>query len=125
LSATPTLDPGVPYLWFALYKELEDCGQDDEAWKALVHGCTARRRAIDYDPTTDQALFDRLIETCTPEFLVASRRRRRKAPSPSSSSACRIRARRWSNASSARIRNVRDAGELQDFPFQMAWAGTT
>ena len=121
VAATPTLDPGVPYLWFALYKEYEDCGQDTDAWKALMHGCTARRRSIDYDPAYDQDVFDRLIHITNPEFL-AQQAPAQKGPRP----IFIVGMPRSGTTLIERILGahpqVRDAGELQDFPFQMAWA---
>lgn len=41
--------------WFALYKELEDLGEDAEAWEALARGNALMRRLLRHDPAADAA----------------------------------------------------------------------
>lgn len=46
---------------YALFKELDDLGQVDEAWSALDRGMRARRQNIRFDPRDERALFDQLL----------------------------------------------------------------
>lgn len=48
-------DSALPYLFFALFKELDDIGEVLDAWQALVHGCLSWRRPIRYEVTRDLA----------------------------------------------------------------------
>jgi tetratricopeptide (TPR) repeat protein len=54
---------------FARYKELEDLGRYDEAWDALAKGNALMFARQPHDPAYAERLFDKLIETCTPELL--------------------------------------------------------
>jgi tetratricopeptide (TPR) repeat protein len=57
-------DPGErAYLAFALHKELDDLGDIDGAWKALMEGCAAKRRTLDYSDERSQAMADELMAT--------------------------------------------------------------
>lgn len=60
---------GEIYLNFALHKELHELQQYDEAWLALKRGCKAKRKQLDYTFDDDRRLVDRLISTCTVEFV--------------------------------------------------------
>lgn len=68
VSAQP---PSTPYLLFALFKELDDCGRTAEAWQALAAGCTAKRRQVVYDAAAETARFKRISEVFTPQLLDA------------------------------------------------------
>jgi len=50
----------VALLSFALHKELDDLGEHEGAWLALVQGCRAKRSRINYDEQATQRLFDAL-----------------------------------------------------------------
>lgn len=61
-----------PYVMFALHKELDDLGNVEGAWDALVEGCAAKRAMVRYDAAETKALFDALMEDgdecqCPPE----------------------------------------------------------
>jgi tetratricopeptide (TPR) repeat protein len=47
---------------FALYKELEDIGDYEEAWRALQRGNLVMHRRLRHDPAQERRLVDRLIE---------------------------------------------------------------
>jgi len=47
-------------LEFALHKTLDDLGDHDQAWQALMRGCAHKRGTLDYDPARTQRLFDAL-----------------------------------------------------------------
>ena len=47
-------------LEFALHKELDDLGDYEGAWQALLRGCAHKRATLDYDTTRSRALFDAL-----------------------------------------------------------------
>ncbi len=121
VAAMPRHDPGAAYVWFALFKELEDCGRYPEAWQALAQGCTARRRGLQYDLAAEHALFDRLIARCTPEFL-SQQAAAQTGPAP----IFIVGQPRSGTTVLERIlgahSQVTDAGELHDFPYQMLWA---
>lgn len=106
---------------FALYKELDDLGQCDEAWSALQRGNETMRRRLGHDPSAERAIFDALIarfgtETITeveaapegplPIFIVGMPR-----------SGTTLLERIIGNHSM-----VMPAGELADFPRQLRWA---
>ena len=62
-------DPSAPYVHYALFKELEDCGRDVDAWTALERGCAARRRHVRYDADAERRLFAQLAARCDAGFL--------------------------------------------------------
>jgi len=47
-------------LEFALHKTLDDLGDYESAWQALMRGCAHKRSTLDYDPARTQRLFDAL-----------------------------------------------------------------
>lgn len=49
------------FLAFALHKELDDIGDTEAAWRALETACGAKRRTLDYDPSTSRRLVDQLL----------------------------------------------------------------
>lgn len=62
LLAGPQRRPeDVALLAYALHKELDDLGDIDGAWKALVQACMAKRSTLDYAPASTHDLIDRLI----------------------------------------------------------------
>lgn len=50
----------VALLGFALHKELDDLGQHEEAWQALVLACRAKRSRLVYDTASTTVLFGAL-----------------------------------------------------------------
>lgn len=50
----------VALLEFALHKELDDLGDHDAAWDALMRGCHAKRATLDYAHSQSVALFSAL-----------------------------------------------------------------
>jgi hypothetical protein len=64
----PAGDPDAAYLWFAAFKELDDIGHPD-AWTALVNGCLARRRTLDFNSEEDTILVDALIDTYDEDLM--------------------------------------------------------
>lgn len=52
--------PFAPLLHYALFKELDDLGDVDVAWRHLELGMRLRRRQLDYDEAGEIALFDAL-----------------------------------------------------------------
>lgn len=69
-------------LEFARHKELEDLQRHDEAWQALARGNTLMHARLAYDSLRQAALFDRLIDTCSPAFLHTGRPESGDAPQP-------------------------------------------
>jgi tetratricopeptide (TPR) repeat protein len=120
LAALPEGDPAAAYLWFALFKELEDCGRDDEAWNALMSGCAVKRRHVHYDGDAEARWFDGLIARCTPDFFQQA-----ALPAPGPVPIFIVGMPRSGTTVLERIlgahSQVRDAGELHDFGHAMAW----
>jgi tetratricopeptide (TPR) repeat protein len=122
LAATlAAADPAMPYVQYALFKELEDCGRDAEAWEALARGAASRRREVRYDPLAEHRLFAQLAARCDAAFL-----RQQAAADGGAMPIFIVGQPRSGTTLLERILGahpaVRDAGELQDFPFQLAWA---
>lgn len=120
-AALAEADPAAPYVHYALFKELEDCGRHAEAWAALERGCAARRRHLRYDADAERRLFAQLAARCDAGFLA------RQAPAGDGPVPIFIVGQPRSGTTLLeRIlgahTQVRDAGELHDFPFQLAWA---
>ena len=84
---------------YALFRELDHADATERAWPHLERGMTLRKATSRYDAAREDAIFDRIIAAARP----TRSQPRRSTPSAfrSSSSACRVRERRWSNASSA------------------------
>jgi len=56
-------------LEFALYKELEDLGQFDEAWAALTRGNAIMHARLGHDSEREKRSLQTLLDLCTPQFL--------------------------------------------------------
>lgn len=53
-AATSSDSPEQPYLYYALFKELDDAGDTAQAWGALQTGARIKRRSIRYDAAREQ-----------------------------------------------------------------------
>ena len=108
----------VPFLAFALFKELDDLGDTGAAWAALQAGCQAKRSRLDYrlqeEVTAFQSLaklpiispaVDAVGERPAPIFIVGM-------PRTGTTLLERI---------LSAHPDVQDAGELDDLPLQMRW----
>ncbi len=109
-------------LEFARYKELEDLQRHDEAWQALARGNALLHAQLPHDSARESALFERLIEVCTPEFLRQQSARIDDGPQPifvigMPRSGTTVLERMLCNHS-----RVESAGELGDFPRALAFA---
>jgi len=63
LLTSPGLKPrDQAFYGFALHKELDDLGEIDQAWAALVQGCAAKRSTLAYSPDDTVFLVNRLID---------------------------------------------------------------
>lgn len=69
LDASAASNPDLPYLQYALFKELDACGDTEAAWKALEAGAVARRVQISYHGGEEAALFERLAQATGAGFL--------------------------------------------------------
>ena len=109
-------------LEFARYKELEDLQQHAEAWQALERGNALVHARWPQDPAREAALFDRLIEICTPSFLRPESAPIGDGPQPifvigMPRSGTTVLERILCNHS-----QVESAGELGEFPRALAYA---
>lgn len=105
---------------FALYKELDDLGDYDSAWAALVRGNAIMHRRLQHDSADEGALFDALIARTPADFLRPAEARF-EGPMPIfviglPRSGTTVLERILGNHSL-----VESAGELSDFPRQIQW----
>lgn len=62
--------PDHAALLFALYKELDDLGRFDEAWRALAQGNAVMRARRPWDPDGESRYVDKLLSACEGERVV-------------------------------------------------------
>ncbi|MBS0515574.1 MAG: sulfotransferase [Proteobacteria bacterium] len=107
---------------FAQYKELEDLGDYDEAWRALERGNAVMYARLGHDIARERARIDALIARCPAEFVNAPGAVAHAGPQPifivgMPRSGTTLLDRILGNHS-----QVISAGELGDFARQMRWA---
>jgi tetratricopeptide (TPR) repeat protein len=59
----------LPYLHYALFRELDAAGDTAAAWPALEAGFRGKRRQISHDASEETAIFDELIARTPPGFV--------------------------------------------------------
>jgi tetratricopeptide (TPR) repeat protein len=105
---------------FALHKELEDLGQLDESWAALVRANAVMAERLAHMPRNERELVDALVAQCTPEFLA-----RTAPPAPGPVPIFILGMPRSGTTLLERILGnhpqVVSPGELPDFPRQLRW----
>jgi tetratricopeptide (TPR) repeat protein len=104
---------------FALYKELEDLGDYENAWSALERGNAIMHGRLRHQPDEERSLFDSLISAT--EELPRRAATESSGPQPIfvvglPRSGTTLLERILGNHSM-----IRSAGELSDFPRQMQW----
>ncbi|MFT3805757.1 tetratricopeptide repeat-containing sulfotransferase family protein [Arenimonas sp.] len=106
-------------LAFALFKELDDLGRQDEAWQALSLGCSGKRAMLDYRPAEEARAFD-VLQRWRPPTRV-------QAPGVEAGAQpiFIIGLPRTGTTLLERILgghpDVENAGELDDLPLQLRW----
>lgn len=76
-KAQTTVDAAAPeqaYFYYALFKEYDDAGETDLAWRNLTAGARIKRNAIRYDPEAERNGFDLLREMVDANFIDNGRR---------------------------------------------------
>jgi tetratricopeptide (TPR) repeat protein len=118
-------DPGsAVFLNFALFKELDELGRDDEAWDALMLGCAGKRAQLAYRPEEEDAAFAQL-QRMTASGPVASRLAPTSASEPEPTPIFIVGMPRTGTTLLERMLGrhsaVENAGELDDLPLQLRW----
>ena len=120
LASTPTTHPERPYLFYALYKELENAGADAEAWRALEAGFRGKRAQVTFDARVESDQYDQLIAATPPGFIGAS-----ETPGDRSTPVFVLGLPRTGTSLLERIlgghADVVLCGELNDFRMQYKW----
>ncbi|MCX7042718.1 MAG: sulfotransferase [Gammaproteobacteria bacterium] len=112
-------DPAsAAYLGFGLFKELDDLGRTEEAWRALETACRAKRQQLDYRVEEERAAFEFLHTVRGPGGSVS--------PVPSGPTPIFIVGMPRTGTTLlerilGRHPDVEDAGELDDLPLQLRW----
>lgn len=113
------------YLQYALFKELDDAGDTDEAWRALEKGASLKRAGIRYVETAYQQGYQGLLDVCGSAFFEQSRPRSDALPVSGHVPLFVVGLPRSGTTLLERMLGnhpeVRLAGELNDFPQQLAW----
>jgi len=59
----------MPYLQYALFRELDAVDDTDAAWQALAAGFTGKRQQVQHDPFEEMSVFDEIIARTPPGFV--------------------------------------------------------
>ena len=73
LARVPADFQELPYLQYALFKELDGLGDTGAAWLALEAGFRAKRRQVQHDAAEENALFDAIIAATGRDFVGPAR----------------------------------------------------
>jgi len=114
-------DPGsAVFLNFALFKELDELGRDDEAWDALLLGCAGKGAQLAYRPEEEAAAFAQL-QRMTAGDPVASEPEPVSEPTPIFIVGMPRTGTTLLERILGRHSAVENAGELDDLPLQLRW----
>lgn len=69
LAALDPASPDLAYLYYALFKEYDDAGEVDSAWRHLAAGAQIKRRALRYDSAAERAGFEALMRYVDADFV--------------------------------------------------------
>nr|WP_255443377.1 MULTISPECIES: tetratricopeptide repeat-containing sulfotransferase family protein [unclassified Pseudoxanthomonas] len=119
----PGLEDAI-YLQYALFKELDDADRTEEAWQALQVGASAKRQGIRYADSAYEENYHALMHACNEAFFLDARRDEpRYLPQQGPIFVVGL-PRSGTTLLERMLGNHPDvmlAGELNDFPMQMAW----
>lgn len=114
----PTSHPLMPFVCYALFKELDDLGDRDAAWDALKLGMQLQRTQLQYSAQADAELFEQLLSV-KPEPAMTELEHTGPVP------VFIVGMPRSGTTLLERIlgahEQVKDAGELTDFNCQLRW----
>lgn len=121
LVAEQTDPASLAYLAFSLFRELDELGRVDEAWQALMLGCSAKRRLISHRPEAEQTAFAQLHSIRGGDPI--------REPEPNGSEPQPIFIVGMPRTGTTLLErilgrhpSVEKAGELDDFPLQLRWS---
>lgn len=124
ISHTQPSSEDAIYLQYALFKELDDADHVEEAWSALRAGSAIKRAGLRYADATAAASFEKLRRVCDADFLREARPQREEGH-PQHTPIFIVGLPRSGTTLLERMLGnhpgVTSAGELNDFPLQLAW----
>lgn len=116
----PPDSPAAPFLYYALFKELDATGDHAAAWDALQAGAAAKRRQVQYDASSEARRYSSLVQSCDRGFV-----QRTSSVRADCTPVFIVGLPRTGTTLLERIlgnhAGVHSAGELGDFHMQLCW----
>lgn len=106
---------------FALYKELEDLGDYDNAWQALQRGNRIMAARFRHDPRKEAEMIDRLNGICDDRFFQSAQEKPHAGPQPIFILGLPRSGTTLLETLMGRHTRIESCGELGDFPRQLRW----
>lgn len=124
ISHTQPSSEDAIYLHYALFKELDDAGNVEDAWRALRTGSTMKRARLRYEDAAWATSFEKLRQVCDKGFLHGTQAPQENGHFQHTPIFIVGLPRSGTTLLERMLGNhpgVMSAGELNDFPSQLAW----